>query len=109
MSSYLDTVADVYAQAAVRPDADLCCTASTVLAQNCLFNVFTPEDLGRALAETVRVLKVGGLFTTSDPVTPVPLPAALTADAVLRARCITGCQTLPDYLAALTGAGFGRV
>src|SRR5438105_9747643 len=30
MSSYLDTVADVYAQAAARPDADLCCTASPV-------------------------------------------------------------------------------
>src|SRR5437764_11390328 len=30
MPSYLDTVADVYAQAAVRPDADLCCTASPV-------------------------------------------------------------------------------
>jgi len=82
---------------------------ATVLAQNCLFNVFTAEDLERALAETARVLKVGGLFSTSDPVTPVPLPAALTADATLRARCISGCQTLPDYLAALAGAGFGRV
>jgi SAM-dependent methyltransferase len=82
---------------------------ATVLAQNCLFNVFTADDLGRALAETVRVLKVGGLFTTSDPITPVPLPAALTQDATLRARCISGCQTLPGYLAALTAAGFGRV
>jgi SAM-dependent methyltransferase len=82
---------------------------ATVLAQNCLFNVFTRDDLGQALAEVVRVLRPGGLFSTSDPVTPVPLPAALTADPVARARCISGCQTLPAYLAALTDAGLGRV
>jgi SAM-dependent methyltransferase len=82
---------------------------ATVLAQNCLFNVFTRADLDRALAEVVRALQPGGLFVTSDPVTPVPLPPALRADERLRARCIAGCQTFTDYLAALTGAGFGRV
>jgi SAM-dependent methyltransferase len=82
---------------------------ATVLAQNCLFNVFTPADLEQALAEVVRVLKAGGLFATSDPVTPVALPAALTADATLRARCLSGCRPLPDYLAALARAGFGRI
>jgi SAM-dependent methyltransferase len=83
--------------------------AVTVVAQNCLFNVFRNGDLAKALSETVRVLRVGGRFFTSDPVTPVPLPAALADDETLRARCLSGCQTLPDYLAALTGAGFGRV
>lgn len=81
----------------------------SVLAQNCLFNVFTSDDLDRALGEVVRVLKVGGLFTTSDPITPVPLPPSLTADERLRARCISGCRTFDEYLAALTNAGFGRV
>src|SRR5262249_3235415 len=62
----------------------------------------------RALAEIVRVLKPGGLFSTSDPITPVPLPAGLVGDERLRARCISGCQTFADYIAALANAGFGK-
>ncbi len=82
---------------------------ATVVAQNCLFNVFVRDDLARALAEVVRALKAGGLFSTSDPVTPVPLPASLVGDERLRARCLSGCQTYDDYLVALSGAGFGRI
>jgi len=82
---------------------------ATVAAQNCLFNVFVRDDLAKALAEVVRVLKPGGMFSTSDPVTPVALPASLVGDERLRARCISGCQTLDDYLAAMVEAGFGRV
>jgi SAM-dependent methyltransferase len=81
----------------------------SIVAQNCLFNVFTEDDLRQALAEVVRVLRVGGRFFTSDPITPTPLPATLTADDRLRARCISGCQTFERYLELLTAAGFGRV
>jgi SAM-dependent methyltransferase len=80
-----------------------------LVAQNCLFNVFTRAHLECALAEVVRVLRPGGKLCTSDPITPVPLPPALADDATLRARCISGCLTLPDYLAALISAGLNRV
>lgn len=81
----------------------------TIAAQNCLFNIFTDDDLRRALAEVFRVLKPGGFFATSDPVAPAPLPAAFRADTVARARCLSGCPTFDEYLVALTDAGFGHV
>lgn len=81
----------------------------TVVAQNCLFNVFEKADLEMALAEVVRVLQPGGFFATSDPITPVELPTLFRADAIARARCLSGCQSLAAYLSALTEAGFGRV
>lgn len=82
---------------------------ATVVAQNCLFNIFTDVDRRQALAEVVRVLWPGGLFATADPITPVPLPAALTADLQARARCLSGCTTFEEYLQALTEAGLGRI
>jgi SAM-dependent methyltransferase len=81
----------------------------TVVAQNCLFNVFMPDDLRQALGEVFRVLKPGGFFATSDPIAPAMLPEAFRADAVARARCLSGCQTFDDYIAAMTSAGFGRI
>ena len=83
--------------------------SATLVAQNCLFNVFAEDDLRQALHEVVRVLRVGGRFCTSDPITPVPLPASLTNDDRLRARCISGCQTFERYIELLTDAGLGRV
>jgi SAM-dependent methyltransferase len=81
----------------------------SVLAQNCLFNVFMEDDLEQALSEVIRVLKPGGFFATSDPITPTPLPEVFRADTVARARCLSGCQTFDEYIATLIAAGFGRV
>jgi ubiquinone/menaquinone biosynthesis C-methylase UbiE len=83
-------------------------------AQNCLFNIFKTGsadgeegDLERALAEMHRVLKPMGRLSMSDPITPRPMPAHLTADEVLRAQCISGCLTYDEYIGKVTEAGFG--
>ena len=90
-------------------DLPMAANSVSVAAQNCLFNVFEQEHLELALSEIIRVLKPGGFFATSDPITPTPLPEAFRADEIARARCLSGCQLFDDYLAALTNAGFGRI
>jgi len=78
-------------------------------AQNCLFNIFTREHLGRALSEIHRVLEPHGKLVLSDPVASRPMPAHLAADDGLRAACLSGALPLADYLAALVDAGFGTI
>lgn len=76
-------------------------------AQNCLFNIFRGDDLARALQEMHRVLADGGRLVMSDPITPRPIPEHLIEDDRLRALCLSGCQSLEDYLDAIVAAGFG--
>jgi len=83
--------------------------SASVVAQNCLFNVFQAGDLHGALREVHRVLGKGGRFSTSDPIATVPLPAALRANQTLRARCVSGCITYGEYVGALLEAGFRQL
>ncbi|MFD2036034.1 arsenosugar biosynthesis arsenite methyltransferase ArsM [Belliella marina] len=80
-----------------------------VAAQNCLFNIFTKEDLTLALKEMYRVLKPHGRLVLSDPVTDQPMPEALRNDNRLRALCLSGSLSLNVYLQMITDAGFGTV
>jgi len=88
------------------PVADACVD---VVAQNCLFNIFEPEDLTRALREAYRVLKPGGRLIMSDPIATRPIPAHLQQDQRLRAMCLSGAISYDQYMQRIVGAGFGQV
>ena len=80
-----------------------------VVAQNCLFNIFEPEDLARALGEAYRVLKPGGRLQMSDPIATRPIPEHLQQDERLRAMCLSGALTYEKYVQRIIKAGFGQV
>jgi SAM-dependent methyltransferase len=86
------------------PDASV-----DVVAQNCLFNIFEPADLTKALQEAFRVLKPGGRLLMSDPIATRPIPLHLRQDERLRAMCLSGALTYEAYVQHLVDAGFGQV
>lgn len=86
------------------PDASV-----DIVAQNCLFNIFEPEDLQQALSEAYRVLKPGGRLIMSDPIATRPIPPHLQQDERLRALCLSGALSYEDYIQHLIGVGFGQI
>ena len=80
-----------------------------VVAQNCLFNIFEPADLSKALQEAYRVLKPGGRLVMSDPISTRPVPLHLQQDERLRAMCLSGALTYEQYVQRIIRAGFGQV
>jgi SAM-dependent methyltransferase len=80
-----------------------------VAAQNCLFNIFTLNDLKLALKEMYRVLKPHGRLVLSDPVCNQEMPENLRNDDRLRALCLSGAIPLNDYIKMITDVGFGTV
>lgn len=80
-----------------------------IVAQNCLFNIFEPEDLTKALKEAYRVLKPGGRLQMSDPIATRPVPTHLQQDERLRAMCLSGALTYQEYTQRIIDAGFGQI
>jgi ubiquinone/menaquinone biosynthesis C-methylase UbiE len=83
--------------------------AIDVVAQNCLFNIFEPDDLTNALKEAYRVLKPGGRLQMSDPIATRPIPEHLQKDERLRAMCLSGAFTYEEYIQRIIDVGFGQV
>lgn len=80
-----------------------------VAAQNCLFNIFTRDDLKKALSEMYRVLKPYGRLVLSDPICNQHMPQSLQDDERLRALCLSGALPLKEYIDMITEVGFGTV
>ncbi|HCQ30460.1 MAG TPA: SAM-dependent methyltransferase [Flavobacteriales bacterium] len=80
-----------------------------VAAQNCLFNIFTKEDLQKALKEMYRVLKPHGKLVMSDPVSEDIIPDNLKQDERLRALCLTGVLPMQEYIDMIASVGFGTI
>ncbi len=80
-----------------------------VAAQNCLFNIFTTEDLKTALNEMFRVLKPHGRLVLSDPICEQIMPENLKNNEELRALCLSGAMPLQEYLDMITSVGFGTI
>ena len=80
-----------------------------IAAQNCLFNIFKPEELKLALQEMYRVLKPRGRLVMSDPICEQEINETLREDERLRALCLSGSLSLDNYIKTITDVGFGTI
>lgn len=67
------------------------------------------QDKGRGYFEIFRVLKPGGRFVVSDPVSEAPLPPEVKSDPQAWAECYGGAITEDEHLAILRNLGFERI
>ena len=74
---------------------------------NCVIN--HAKDKSKAYREIYRVLKTGGRFIISDPVSKDPLPLEIKNDSEAWAQCFGGALTEEEYLETILSAGFSKI
>lgn len=75
-----------------------------VAMSNCAIN--HARDKARVYSEIFRVLRPGGRFVVSDPVSEVPLPTEVKSDPQAWAECYGGAITEDEHFDILRGLGF---
>lgn len=78
-----------------------------VIISNCVINLSPDKD--KVLREAFRVLKPGGRFAVSDPVTRGGIPDEVRRNIELWIGCFAGALEDSDYIAKLRAAGFTDV
>jgi len=94
-------------QERLRRTAPLVADASVdVVVSNCVLNLVRESDRNALIAETFRVLRVGGRVALSDIVSDEPVPRHLMEDPALWSGCVSGAFQELELLRALEAAGF---
>jgi arsenite methyltransferase len=78
-----------------------------VVISNCVINL--SPDKAKVFREVHRALRPGGRMVVSDIVLNRGLPPALRENEALYAGCVAGALQRPDYLDAISMAGFQQV
>ena len=75
-----------------------------VVISNCVINL--SPDKAAVFREAFRVLRPGGRLAVSDIVTWAPFSPEERADMDSWSCCVSGAETIDDYVAAIQAAGF---
>jgi len=78
-----------------------------VVVSNCAIN--HASDKEQVFREMYRVLKFGGRFVISDPVSLESLPLEVKSDPLAWADCFGGAVTEPELIDCIEKAGFEKV
>jgi SAM-dependent methyltransferase len=80
-----------------------------VVVSNCVLNLVDPDARQQLFRELFRVIKPTGRAVISDIVAEQPVPESMKRDPELWSGCISGAETLDEFIAGFKRAGFANV